>query len=73
MEKSKAAKIEAENVVAKAKEVAETSKNAVEVARRQRKAKDATSRATEKALRTFRQELFFLSHDAFDEDKLCST
>lgn len=60
VEKSKAAKQEAETVVAKAKTVAATSKNAIDIARRQRKAREVTTRATEKALRTFRWVVPFL-------------
>ena len=57
--KSKEAKEKAAVVVVKAKSVAETSKQAIEVARRQRKCKEVTIRATEKALRTFRSALFY--------------
>lgn len=54
VESAKAAKAKAEEVVSQSREVANTSKNAIEVARRQRKAKDATTRATDKAQRSFR-------------------
>lgn len=54
MERSKAAKDKAALVTVKARGVAETSKKAIDIARRQRKCKDVTTRATEKALRTFR-------------------
>lgn len=42
------------DVVAKATQVSENSKKAIDVARRQRRAKDVTTRATEKALKSFR-------------------
>lgn len=55
---AKEAKAKVEEVVSQAKGVAETSKNAIEIARRQRKAKDATIRATEKALRSHRYTMW---------------
>lgn len=54
VELAKAAKTKAQEVVANAKDVAKTSQKAIDVARRQRRQREATARATEKALRTFR-------------------
>lgn len=54
VEKSNEAKRMATDVMEKSKEVCETSKRAIEIARKQRRAKEVATRATEKALRTFR-------------------
>lgn len=54
VESAKQAKEKAMDVVARATQVSENSKKAIDVARRQRRAKDVTTRATEKALKSFR-------------------
>ncbi|CAM9517584.1 unnamed protein product [Ectocarpus sp. 8 AP-2014] len=54
VETAKQSKDVAADVIEKSKVVSETSKRAIEIARKQRRAKEATTRATEKALRTFR-------------------
>lgn len=54
MEKANEAKEMAADVMGKSKVVCETSKRAIDIARKQRRAKEVATRATEKALRTFR-------------------
>lgn len=54
VDKAKEVQQMASDVMEKSKVVAATSKRAIDIARKQRRAKEATTRATEKALRTFR-------------------
>lgn len=54
MENANEAKDLALGVLEKSRSVCETSKRAIDIARKQRKAKETVTRATEKALRTFR-------------------
>lgn len=54
VESATEAKEMALEVLEKSRSVCETSKRAIDIARKQRKAKETVTRATEKALRTFR-------------------
>lgn len=58
VEKANEAKDMAADVIEKSKVVCATSQRAIEIARKQRRAKEVATRATEKALRSFRRVLF---------------